>query len=104
MKFYIIEYSANSTIDIKTIHDYIANENNEPENAQIVVESIHESIKGLNIFPSRFHIIDEKDQLRSFPINGYVVIYRVLEGTCKVVILRILGARQDIQSKLCKNL
>ena len=105
MKIYEIEYSSNSITDIKRIHDYIAYENNEPENAQIVAESIYESIKGLNMFPYRFPVIDgksnQKEQPRLFPQNGYLVIYQVFEKECKVVIMRILGSRQDVQSKLC---
>ena len=100
MIFYEIEYSSNSITDIKRIHDYIAYEKKEPENAQIIAESIHESVKRLNMFPNRFPVIFEKnqtEQYRSIPKNGYLIIYQVIEEKHKVVIVRILGSKQDVQ-------
>ena len=100
MKFYRVEYSADSILDIKSIYDYIAYVNKEPQMAQKIAETIDKNINRLSTFPKRHPLInlfnDETKQLRVFPHKGYLIVYQIFEEESLVVVVRILDSKQDV--------
>lgn len=104
MKIYSIHYSLEALNDLDSIYCYLAFEQAEPSIAEKVYKSISSSIDNLFTFPKRNPLLKFRDNQRFYNIKNYLVIYQIDDDDDVVTIVRILGARQDIQSKLCKNL
>ena len=101
MDIYGIHYSVEAFTDLDSIFCYIAFEQAEPSIAKMIYEAINCSIENLCTFPKRNPLMGCDNEKRSFNIKNYLVIYRVDDGNNTVTIVRILGAKQDVQSKLC---
>ena len=54
---YKINYSNEAINDLIQIRDYIANETNEPKNANDLINDIRNAIRRLDTFPLRFPVV-----------------------------------------------
>jgi toxin ParE1/3/4 len=93
MKPYIIAPSASK--DLNNIADYFLGVNIEA--GEKLFQSFYQKCQQLAQFPylgrSYSHI---RPLLRGLPLAGYIIFYRVVDGT--VEILRIVNGRQDLDA------
>jgi len=84
--------------DLLEIWIYITQETGDPATASRVVDSITDKFVVLSKFPNmgRNRESDLGRNGRSFPVNNYVIFYRVKPG--QIQILRVLHGSRDVQS------
>ena len=97
---YKINYSNEAIIDLIQIHDYIANEANEPKNANDLINDIRNAIRLLDTFPLRFPVVSFSPwkalNMRYFTIKNQIIFYLVNESNLTVNIVRIFSSKRDI--------
>jgi len=97
---YKINYSNEAINDLIQIHDYIANEANEPKNANDLINDIRNAIKLLDTFPLRFPVVSFSPwkalNMRYFTIINQNIFYLVNESNLTVNIVRIYSSKRDI--------
>lgn len=88
--------------DLEEIWDYIAEESDRPEAATRVVEAVTLRFPFLadHPFAGRARDQDLGSGLRSFPVERYVIVYRVVGQD--VLILRVAHSRRDIEALMRK--
>ena len=86
--------------DLDDIWVYVAGESGSLETADRVIDLISERIWLLSSFPhlGRTRDHDLRAGLRTFPVGGYVIVYRA-DGE-DVFVLRVLRGSRDIGSLL----
>jgi toxin ParE1/3/4 len=84
--------------DLDEIWLYLARESGNPAIATRVVNAITDAFGLLSKFPhmGRSRESDLGGNRRSFPVNNYVIFYRVKSG--QIQILRVLHGSRDIQA------
>ena len=99
-----INYSEQALEDLKSIYEYIAYELLVPDAAAKQVNRIMQSVKELDEMPMRYKVFEEEPwkskQLRSYPVNNFVVFYLPKEETNTVYIVRIIYGGRDIEQQL----
>ena len=97
---YKINYSNEAINDLIQIHDYIANEANEPKNANDLINDIRNTIRLLDTFPLRFPVVSFSPwktlNMRYFTIKNQIIFYLVNEINLTVNIVRIYSSKRDI--------
>lgn len=104
-KKYKVIWSNIAEKDLKSIIEYIANEN--LLNAEKIFQTIKEKASSLYLFPNRGLLVPElKDQgilqYRELINSPWRIIYRVSENN--VYVLSVLDARRNIEDILLKRL
>lgn len=86
--------------DLEEIWLYVATESGSVETADRLIDSITRHFWSLSCFPhmGRRRDHDLRAGLRSFPIAGYVILYRA-EGD-DVIVLRVLHGSRDVEGIL----
>ena len=101
---YKINYSNEAINDLIQIHDYIANEANEPKNANDLINDIRNTIRLLDTFPLRFPVVSFSPwkalNMRYFTIKNQIIFYLVNESNLTVNIVRIYSSKRDINKIL----
>ncbi len=101
---YKINYSNEAINDLIQIHDYIANEANEPKNANDLINDIRNAIRLLDTFPLRFPVVSFSPwktlNMRYFNIKNQIIFYLVNESNLTVNIVRIYSSKRDINKIL----
>lgn len=84
--------------DLDQIWDYVARESDSIEIADRLIDSLTDRFYLLSIQPYLGRRRDEelRPGIRSFPVDDYVVLYRVDGGD--VLILRVLHGRRNIEA------
>ena len=102
MKRYLLKITDKALLDMAAIYDYIARQLQAPETAMQQYNRIAEAIETLNTFPERFPLFPSQPEqslgMRQLPVNHYVVIFVVEDGT--VTVLRVLYSASDINHRL----
>jgi toxin ParE1/3/4 len=85
--------------DLDDIWYYVASESGSLEIADRLVDSIAEQFLLLAEYPhiGRRRDEDLREGVRSFPVRGYVIFYRVQDAD--VVILRVLHGSRDVKAQ-----
>ncbi len=100
-KFTVI-YSPQSREDLKKIYDYICFKLGVKESAGGQITRIIEQIEKLNIFPSRYQIVDCEPWcsmgVRQIPIDNYIVFYTVDNENMQVSVLRIFYSARNVEN------
>ncbi|MBO4242997.1 MAG: type II toxin-antitoxin system RelE/ParE family toxin [Clostridiales bacterium] len=103
MKWKIV-YSENALKDLKAIYRYIALELCAPKAAEGQVERILSGVRLLSEMPDRHPVYDlepmKLKEIRSFPINNYVIFYRLKKEIKTVSIIRIIYGGRDIEKQI----
>jgi addiction module RelE/StbE family toxin len=104
-KKYEVLWSNTAEIDLKSIIEYIAEDN--PSNAFKIVKNIKQKVSNLYAFPEKGRIVPElKDQgimqYRELIIPPWRILYRISEES--VYILSVLDSRRNIEDILLKRL
>jgi toxin ParE1/3/4 len=85
--------------DLREIWDYIANESLAPVAAARALDNLYRAIEALKEMPERHTLLSDemlrKKCVRSIPVDGYIVFYKVNETDTSVAILRILHEKRD---------
>ena len=101
---YNIMYTAGAKRDLRNIFKYISEELLASENAAGQVERIMASIRTLDSMPKRNRLYEEEPwyskELRFFPVNNYLVFYRVEDESSTVYVVRIMYSGRDIRKQL----
>ena len=100
----IIQYSANSIEDLKTIQNYIAYELLSPAYARGQVDRILKAVRSLSDMPLRHPIYDKEPwktrNIRYLPIDNYIIFYLPNEEAEIVNIVRIIYGARDMKGRL----
>jgi len=96
---YRIELSDKAKRDMLGIHAYIANNLDEPNTADSVLDRLDSGIQTLGFMPMRYGL-ERNEHLkrkgfRKILIDNYLVFYTVNENTNTVFVIRVLYARRD---------
>jgi len=92
-----IKISEDAYLDIEEMFSYISQDNKTA--AEKLRKKIYDGIKGLNDFPYKYPVVQEKDApgaargYRYMVVNPYIVFYRVLDDS--IVVARVLHSRQN---------
>ncbi|MBR6410784.1 MAG: type II toxin-antitoxin system RelE/ParE family toxin [Clostridia bacterium] len=101
---YKIRYSNEAISDLESIYSYIAVEQLEPASAANLIHTIRDSVRTLNIFPSRHPLMAfspwKEAGMRYLIVKKHAVFYFVNEDTQTVTISRILSCKRNIPSIL----
>ena len=96
---YNIVYLPTARRQIENAILYIARELNAPDTAERLLQEINDQIKALGEMPYRFPVYPTlyamKREIRSIPVNGYIIFYIVREEQKTVEIWRFLHQRQQ---------
>lgn len=96
-----INYSASSKKDLKAIFDYISCEFLSPKHAAEQVERIMKAGRSLADMPMRHQVYEEEPwksrQVRSVPVDHYIIFYLPKEENETVHILRIIYGGRNLQ-------
>lgn len=85
--------------DLRNINDHIANFINVQMVAEDQLKRITRAISSLSTFPMRHKLYAPEiySDLRVFPVDNYLIFYRVNENNKTVIIVRVLYNARDIQ-------
>ena len=93
MSRYIISPEAKQ--DLRDIRNYIARDN--PSAARHLVESIREKCRTLVDFPNMGRSYNDiAPELRGVPIDGYIMLYRLIEDNVEIV--RVVSGYRNLES------
>ena len=86
--------------DLDDLWVYIATESGSEPTATRVLRSVADALLLIAKFPhlGRSRDLDLKSGYRSFPVNNYVIFYRIRPGVVQVI--RILHGSRDVQELL----
>ena len=106
MADYEVSLTNDAVIDLEELDDYISSHDS-PENADYVLDSIEEVIRGLEDMPERGSYPEELSQLgikeyREVFFKSYRIIYRVIDQ--KVYVYLIVDGRRNMQNLLQRRL
>ena len=105
MKRYRVQLTADAYADMQALYEHIAYILMSPGNAQGQYRRIAEAIKGLDIMPERFQLMDSEPErargIRRMPVDNYNVFYTVQAE--RVVVLNVLYGGSDTVSRLNKE-
>ena len=106
MADYEVSLTNDAVIDLEELDDYISSHDS-PENADYVLDSIEEVIRGLGDMPERGSYPEELSQLgikeyREVFFKPYRIIYRVIDQ--KVYVYLIVDGRRNMQNLLQRRL
>lgn len=97
---YKINYSNEAINDLIQIHEYIANEANEPKNANDLINDIRNAIRLLDNFSLKFPIVSFSPwktlNMKYFTIKNQIIFFLVNESNLTVNIVRIYSSKHDI--------
>jgi len=104
MREWEIASSSESASDLDEIYRYISESLLAPETAARQINRIKSAIMGLKSMPKRYPAYPEEPWksrgYRQMPVNNYVVIYRTIDDTGEVHIIRVLYGGRDIDAVL----
>jgi len=93
---YRVQYSSKAISELVGIYAYIARDS--PEKAEETIEWILGKVAGLELFPHRQKVHDARKRIagdvRSYPIEKYVVFFEIVELETVVHVLRIRHGSQ----------
>ena len=83
--------------DLRELNDYIAEQFRAPETAENQTRRIIRAVQSLENFPMRYRLYDPENHpnVRFFPVDNYLIFYRVDENFKTVNIDRILYNGRD---------
>lgn len=100
---YYIEYSSEARQDLYDIHKYIMNELMSPETASQQINRILNETDKLDVFPLRHQLYSDEPWnskgIRFFPVDNYLVFYKIKEEENTVYILRIMYGGRNLDKK-----
>ncbi len=101
---YSVLISNQAKEDLRGIYAYIAYQLLSPAVAKKLLLKLEETIKSLETFPMRCHVMFDnpwKDRgFRVLQVDNYLLIYSVEEKLHEVTIIRVLYAKRDIPKAL----
>lgn len=99
MEDYKIIVSASFHLDLKNIVYYISHKFNAPFTATELLDEIERTASSLSIMPYRFVLVKDSylkhKEIRKCSIKNYIIFYKIDEKNKKVLLHRILHARQN---------
>ncbi len=102
-----VEYTVTALYDLEAAYEYIAFVLFSPETAENQVNRIRKAVSSLDYMPEKHKIYDEEprksDGVRYFPVDNYLVFYRVVKEKNLVNIIRIIYGGRDISQQLSKS-
>lgn len=102
MDKYQIMMTEKAETDMEDIYYYILKESMEPEVALKQYNRIVNQILTLTDMPARIRVMDSEPehtlQVRKLVFEEYYILFQI-KG-CKVIVLRVLHCKQDIEGKL----
>lgn len=103
MKYKVV-YTAGARKDLRDIFRYISEKLLAPENAAGQTERIMSAIRKLDMMPKRNRLYEEEPWygrgLRFFPIDNYLVFYRIDDELGTVYVVRIMYGGRDVHKQL----
>ena len=100
MKKYHVLISDDAEKDLLEIKSYIETKLLAPRTAKRLVKKISNATMSLSTFPERGSVIEKltKDHFifRQLVVGNYRIIYRVLEETIEVLVVRIVYSSRNI--------
>ena len=96
-----VEYSELAIESLKKLQRYIARELFNPDAAKRQADRIMSACVSLSVFPKMHRIrkIDSQGYgLRFFPVDNYIVIYRVDEFVKTVTIMNVVYSRRNLDA------
>lgn len=97
---YYIEYSSEARQDLYDIHKYIMS----PETASQQINRILNETDKLDVFPLRHQLYSDEPWnskgIRFFPVDNYLVFYKIKEEENAVYILRIMYGGRNLDKQL----
>ena len=104
MKYKVV-YTAGAKRDLRNIFRYISEELLAPENAAGQTDRIMAVIRKLVTMPNRNRLYEEEPWhsrgLRFFPVDNYLVFYKMNDET--VYIVRIMYGGRDVHKQLSQT-
>ena len=101
---YRVTYTAGAKKDLKNIFRYISERLLAPQNAVGQTQRIMAAIRSLDTMPKRNRLYEEEPWhsrgLRFFPVDNYLVFYKIDEETEMVYVVRIMYSGRDIHKLL----
>lgn len=101
---YKVMYTAEAREDMRNIFRYISEELLVPENAARQVERIMATVRKLDIMPNKNPLYEEEPwhsrELRYFPVDNYLVFYKVDNEMETVYVVRIMYGGRDVCTQL----
>ena len=99
-----ILYSPEASTDLQDIYSYIACDLLSPDIAERQISRIVNTIKSLDILPSRYPIVDYEPwksmKMHKVPIDNFIIFYTVSETNQSVTMIRILYGGRNVESIL----
>lgn len=90
--------------DLGEISQYLSVKLLVPSAAERIIGKIYHRIKHLQLFPKGSQIIEldgiDSGELRSIRVEGYRIIYRVVEAEKRVEIVRVIFGARDLRKVL----
>lgn len=106
MKFNVM-YTIGAKKDLHNIFRYISEKLLAPENAVGQIERIMSAIRRLDTMPNRNRLYKEEPWysrgVRFFPIDNYLVFYKVNDETETVYVVRIMYGGCDVHKQLSQT-
>ena len=97
---YKIRLTAEAEKDLRGIFEYIAFDLQSVQNAVGQLERLERGIVSLDHMPERFQIYEKEPwrrrNLRTMPVDNYLVFYMVNQEKRIVTIMRVMYGRRDI--------
>ena len=101
---YKVTYTAAAKKDLRNIFRYISEKLLSTQNAVGQTERIMTAIRSLDTMPKRNRLYEKEPWhgrgLRFFPVDNYLVFYKVDEETEMVYVVRIMYGGRDIHKLL----
>lgn len=106
MKVFDVYYTSEAFDDLLSIHHYIADDLKEEINAKKQIEKIRDSINDLSTLPSRHKEVSfspwKEKHIHQMLVDNYLVFYNINEMFSKVVILRIMYSKRNLEELINK--
>lgn len=92
----ICSFTVPASRDIESIIDFVA-DNSSFDEAERLLKKINQKCQTLANFPSMGRSRDElSPSLRSFPVDDYLIFYRLIEGGIEVV--RVISGYRNLDA------
>lgn len=103
-KMYDVKITPIALEDLENIYNYIYQEQEEPQIANKLIETIEEKILSLEFMPQKFVLCKEeilrKKGYRKLIVKNYIAFYLIDEENKRVIIARVLYGARDYEKLL----
>jgi len=101
---YDVKITGQARFDMKMIYEYIASELKEPVIAEKQYTRIENAVYSLDQMQERFRRYEKEPwrsrNLRTMPVDNYIVVYIVDNGSRTATVIRVMYGRRNMEKEL----